>query len=72
MRDYNHWATVGVLNELLAQPDNRVTLSGERDQYGMPVARFDYSLCDNDKANMKFSAKVIHDIVLASGAQDVR
>jgi choline dehydrogenase-like flavoprotein len=71
MRDYNHWATVGVLNELLAQPDNRVTLADERDQHGMPVARFDYSLCDNDKANMKFSAKVLHDIVLASGAQDV-
>jgi choline dehydrogenase-like flavoprotein len=71
MRDYNHWVTVGVLNELLAQPDNRVTLADERDQHGMPVARFDYSLCDNDRANMKFSAKVIHDIVLASGAQDV-
>jgi choline dehydrogenase-like flavoprotein len=71
MRDYNHWATVGVLNELLAQPDNRVTLAEERDRYGVPVARFDYSLCDNDKANMTFSAKVIHDIVLASGAQDV-
>jgi choline dehydrogenase-like flavoprotein len=71
MRDYNHWSTVGVLNELLAQPDNRVTLAGERDQYGTPVARFDYTLCDNDKANMGFSAKVIHDIVIASGAQDV-
>ena len=71
MRDYNHWSTVGVLNELLAQPDNRVTLADERDQYGTPVARFDYTLCDNDKANMAFSSKVIHDIVLASGAQDV-
>lgn len=71
MRDYNHWATVGVLNELLAQPENRVTLAGERDQYGLPIARFDYSLCDNDKANMAYSAKVIRDIVLASGAQDV-
>ena len=30
MRDYNHWATVGVLNELLPQPDNRVT-PGRRD-----------------------------------------
>ena len=71
MRDYNHWATVGVLNELLPQPENRVTLADERDPYGMPVARFDYSLCDNDRANMDLSAKVIHDIILASGAQDV-
>lgn len=71
MRDYNHWATVGVLNELLAQPDNRVTLADECDQYGTPVARFDYTLCDNDKANMEFSANVMHDIVIASGAQDI-
>ncbi len=71
MRDYNHWATVGVLNELLPQPDNRVTLADETDVHGMPVARFDYSLCANDKANMAYSAKVIGDIVLASGAQDL-
>ena len=37
----------------------------------MPVARFDYTLCDNDKANMEFSDEVIRDILLASGAQDV-
>jgi choline dehydrogenase-like flavoprotein len=71
MRDYNHWATVGVLNELLPQPGNRVTLAGETDQYGLPVARFDYSLCDNDKANIAYSTKVITDILHAAGAQDV-
>ncbi len=59
--------TVGVLNELLAHPDNRVTLADERDQYGLPVARFDYTLCENDKANMAFSARVIREIVQASG-----
>ena len=59
MRDYNHWATIGVLNELLPQPDNRVTLADETDPYGMPVARFDYTHCENDKANMAYSTKVI-------------
>ncbi len=71
MRDYNHWSVIGVLNELLAQPDNRVTLADETDSYGLPVARFDYSLCDNDRANIEFSTKVITDILNASGAQDV-
>ncbi len=74
MRDYNHWATIGVLNELLPQPDNRVTLASgadETDPYGIPVARFDYSLCGNDKANMAYSTKVIADILHAAGAQDV-
>ncbi|HZU45897.1 MAG TPA: GMC family oxidoreductase [Mycobacterium sp.] len=71
MRDYNHWATIGVLNELLPMPDNRVTLADETDQYGLPVARFDYSLCDNDKANMEYSTKVIANILHAANAQDV-
>ncbi len=71
MRDYNHWATVGVLNELLAQPENRVTLASQTDQYGLPVARMDYTLCDNDKANIAYSTTVTTDILKAAGAQDV-
>jgi choline dehydrogenase-like flavoprotein len=71
MRDYNHWATIGVLNELLPLPDNRVTLADETDQYGLPVARFDYSLCENDRANMQYSTQVIANILHAAGAQDV-
>ncbi len=71
MRDYNHWATVGVLNELLAHPDNRITLAEETDPYGLPVARMDYTLSDNDKANMSYSTKVIKDLLEAAGAQDV-
>ncbi|MGH3967181.1 MAG: GMC family oxidoreductase, partial [Mycobacterium sp.] len=71
MRDYNHWATIGVLNELLPHPDNRVTLADETDPYGIPVARFDYSLSDNDKANMEYSTKVITNILHAADTQDV-
>jgi choline dehydrogenase-like flavoprotein len=71
MRDYNHWATIGVLNELLPQPDNRVTLADERDRWGLPVARMDYSLSENDKRNMEYSTRVINDILRAADAQDV-
>ena len=52
-------------------PDNRVTLAEETDPYGLPVARMDYTLSDNDKANMAYSTKVITDILNAAGAQDV-
>jgi choline dehydrogenase-like flavoprotein len=71
MRDYNHWATIGVLNELLPHPDNRITLAQETDPYGQPVARMDYTLSDNDKANMAYSTKVITDILHAAETQDV-
>ena len=43
MRDYNHWAVLGALCELLPLPENRVTLADETDAYGMPIARFDYT-----------------------------
>jgi len=71
MRDYNHWTTIGVLNELLSQPDNRVTLAEEHDQLGVPIARFDYSLCENDKANIAYSTEVITNVLHAAGAQDI-
>jgi len=71
MRDYNHWSTIGVLNELLAQPENRITIAAEKDEYGIPVARMDYSLCDNDKKNIAWSTQIIKNILHASGAQDI-
>ena len=71
MRDYNHWATIGVLNELLPNLDNRVTLADESDELGIPIARFDHSLGENDRRNIDYSARVIREIVQAAGAQDV-
>ena len=72
MRDYNHWYTLGVLSELLPLPENRVTIaSGVTDQNGIPVARMDYSQCDNDRKNIAFAKQTLHDIFEAAGAQDV-
>ena len=71
MRDYNHWFTLGVLNELLPHPDNRVTLADETDDHGMPIARMDYSQSDNDRANIAYAKHVLHEIWEAAGAQDV-
>lgn len=71
MRDYNHWSVIGVLNELLAHPDNRVTLADETDRYGLPIARYDHSLGDNDRANIAYSTEIITDILHAAGAQDI-
>ena len=55
MRDYNHWTVLGVLAEFFPQPENRVMLSNEVDANGMPVAHFNYSQCDNDKAVTAFA-----------------
>jgi choline dehydrogenase-like flavoprotein len=70
MRDYNHWTTLGVLCELLPEPENRVTLAGELDEYGMPVARFDYTRSANDRANIAYATGVLERIWEAAEAQD--
>ncbi len=69
VRDYVHWATIGVLCEFLPLPDNRVTLDpGQCDRHGIPVARFDYSQCDNDRALMDAGRRVMSDVLAAAGA----
>jgi choline dehydrogenase-like flavoprotein len=70
MRDYNHWTVIGSLCELLPQAENRVTLASQVDRYGMPIAAFSYSLCDNDKRNIDYATKVMRRIWEHAGAQD--
>jgi choline dehydrogenase-like flavoprotein len=70
MRDYNHWTVLGILAELLPQPENRVTLAGEVDENGVPVARFNYNLCENDKAVIAFGKRILAEIWDGADAQD--
>jgi choline dehydrogenase-like flavoprotein len=72
MRDYNHWYTLGILSELLPLAENRVTVvSDVTDQNGIPVARMDYSQCENDRTNIAFGEQTLKDIFEAAGAQDL-
>jgi choline dehydrogenase-like flavoprotein len=70
MRDYNHWTVLAVLCEQLPQPENRVTLSAHKDSYGMPVANFSHSKCENDKKNLAYAAKIMNEIWEGAGAQE--
>jgi choline dehydrogenase-like flavoprotein len=70
MRDYNHWTVLGVLCELMPAPENRVTLANEKDQYGMPVANFSHSLCENDRRNIACATDTMKKIWQHAGAQD--
>ncbi len=71
MRDYNHWYAIGVLSELLPRAENRVTLAQETDRHGMPVARLDYTQCENDRANIAYAKRTLREILEAAGAQDI-
>ena len=71
MRDYVHWASIGALAELLPRPENRVTLAEETDRHGLPVARFDYSLGENDNALIEAATASMNQVLEAAGAEQV-
>jgi choline dehydrogenase-like flavoprotein len=71
MRDYVHWATLGALCELLPQAENRIRLADQTDRYGLPVADFSYSQCENDRMLIKAARGVMEDILQAAGASEV-
>jgi choline dehydrogenase-like flavoprotein len=71
LMDYNHWATLGVLGEILPWPDNRVELAEEKDQLGIPVAKVTFTLHENDKKLIEFGKKTVMDVMWAAGAQEV-
>ena len=70
MRDYNHWTVLGLMCEFMPLPENRVTLSDVKDSYGLPVANFSYSMCENDKKNVEYATKVVQEIWDGADAQD--
>ena len=37
---------------------------------GMPLARFDYTQCDNDRRNIAFAKQTLNEIWESAGAQD--
>jgi choline dehydrogenase-like flavoprotein len=71
LMDYNHWATLGVLGEILPWADNRVELAAEKDQFGLPVAKVTFNLHDNDKKLIEFGKNKVMEVMWAAGAEDV-
>jgi choline dehydrogenase-like flavoprotein len=71
MMDYNHWATFGLLGEILPWADNRVTLANETDRFGLRVAHVSFNLHDNDKKLIKAAKEKTTEVMYAAGATEV-
>jgi choline dehydrogenase-like flavoprotein len=71
MMDYNHWAAIAVLGEILPWEDNQVTIAEKRDRFGLPVAKVTFKLHDNDKKMVKFAVGKTKEILEAAGAREV-
>ncbi|MGE0225958.1 MAG: GMC family oxidoreductase [Acetobacteraceae bacterium] len=70
MKNYNHEAGLKIVGEVLPQERNRVTLTEEKDQYGLPAPRVTFSLCDNDRALVKHALSHMTDVMHAAGGHN--
>ena len=71
MMDYNHWAALGVLGEILPYEDNRVELAEETDRNGLRVAKVTFGLHENEHKLTKFAVNKTMEVMYAAGADEV-
>jgi choline dehydrogenase-like flavoprotein len=69
MLDYNFYARITLVGEVLPNPNNAVTLSNEKDEYGIPVPEVSFSYGENDQKLIKHSIEKMKAIMEASGGK---
>lgn len=70
MLDYNFYARVTVVGEVLPNPANSVTLSDEKDEYGLPRALVTFSYGENDNKIIAHAVGKCQEILEAAGCID--
>jgi choline dehydrogenase-like flavoprotein len=69
MREYNYYAQVTMVGEVLPQADNRVQLSTEKDEYGLPRPLVTFSYSENDKRLIAHGVQTAEQILEAAGGK---
>lgn len=70
MQDYNLYARLTVVGEVLPNPANSVTLGDEKDEYGLPRALVSFSYGENDNKLIAHAVKKSQEILEAAGCMD--
>src|SRR5579875_682251 len=70
MEEYNHYAAIGVLGELLPDERNYVDIADEVDQYGIPIAHVHFNLFENDRRLIRAAVQRAREILEAAGAEE--
>lgn len=68
---YPHYTVLGTEGECLPSPDNRVELSGELDEWGVPRPRVTFSYGDNERAMRAEMHRIGTSVLEAAGASQV-
>jgi choline dehydrogenase-like flavoprotein len=72
MLDYNYYAGLGIVGEVLPQVNNQVKLhETERDQYGLPVAHVIFSHHENEKKMVAHAKDKMKEILEAARVEDI-
>ncbi|MBB3936792.1 GMC family oxidoreductase [Aureimonas phyllosphaerae] len=72
MDQYRFMAGVGINTECLPYDDNRLELSDEVDDFGVPKAKVAFSLKDNEQRIDRHAVRTMKAIVEAAGGRDIR
>lgn len=70
MRDYNHYAAIGILGELLPDARNYVRLArgpDTKDRFGLPVAEVVFNLFENDQKLIAAATRKAVEVLEAAG-----
>ncbi|MBF6611494.1 MAG: GMC family oxidoreductase, partial [Chloroflexi bacterium] len=69
MQDYNHYAALGVLGEILPDERNYVSIHPtEKDAFGIPVPYVHFNLFENDERMMRAGIARAVEVLTAAGA----
>ncbi len=68
MRRFNHVVGINICGECLPHPDNRLTLSDERDGRGLPKPHVSFSNGDNEAAMTAHADRLMTSVLEAAGA----
>lgn len=69
MLDYNFYGRVTLVGEVLPDPINAVTLSDEKDEYGMPLPHVSFTYGDNDLKLIDHAETQMKSIIEAAGGK---
>jgi choline dehydrogenase-like flavoprotein len=71
MEGYLYTAGVNILGECLPNPENRVSLTDERDARGLPVPRVTFSAGENERRLMAHADSTLSQILKTAGGHDL-
>jgi choline dehydrogenase-like flavoprotein len=67
MLDYNFYGRITLVGEVLPDENNKVTLSNEKDEYGVPIADVSFSYGSNDQRLITHAVEKMKEIIEAAG-----